>query len=95
MQLSVQELSETVVLYKDRLEVTLSKSIIDRLGLKKTVCVSYPIKLRSVGRRNKIILSEASQNTPNQELLLCVEKSWKKYQTLSKGKLRSVQELAK
>ena len=31
MQLSVRELTETVVLYKDRLEVTLSKSIAETL----------------------------------------------------------------
>ena len=41
LQLSIRELTETVVLFRDRLEVTLSKSIADRLGLKKTVCVSY------------------------------------------------------
>ena len=92
---SLRELTETVVLFKDRLEVTLPKSIVDRLGLKKTVCVSYPIKPRSVGKRNKIILSEATLTTPNQELILCVAKSWKWYQALSKGKVRSVQELAK
>ena len=84
-----------MVLFKDRLEVTLSKFIADRLGLKKTACVSYPIKPHSVGKRNKIILSEAPLNTPNQELILCVAKSWKWYQALSKGKVRSVQELAK
>ena len=94
-QLSIRELTETVVLFKGRLEVTLSKSIVDRLGLKKTVCVSYPIKPRSVGKRNKIILSEASQNTPNEELILCVAKSWKWYQALSKGKVRSAKKLAK
>ena len=94
LHLSLRELTETVVLFKDRLEVTLSKSIVDRLGLKKTVCVSYPIKPRSVGKRNKIILSEAPLNTPNQNLILCVAKSWKWYQALSKGKVRSVQELA-
>ena len=84
-----------MVLFKDCLEVTLSKFIVDRLGLKKTVCVSYPIKPRSVGKRNKMILSEAPLNTPNPELILCVAKSWKWYQALSKGKVRSVQELAK
>ena len=42
-----------------------------------------------------MILIETSQNTPNQELILCVAKSWKWYQGLSKGKVRSVQELAK
>ena len=95
LHLSLRELTETVVLFRDRLEVTLSKSIADRLDLKKTVCVSYPIKPRSVGKRNKIILSEAPLNTPKQELILCVAKSWKWYQALSKGKVRSVQELAK
>ena len=58
MQLSVRELTETVVLYKDRLEVTLSKSIVERLELKKPACSSYPIKQRSVGKRNKVILSD-------------------------------------
>ena len=77
LQLSIRELTETVVLFKDRLEVTLSKSITDRSGLKKTVCVSYPIKPHSVGKRNKIILSEAPLNTLNQELILCVAKSCK------------------
>ena len=38
-------------------------------------------------------MSEGSQNTPNQELILCVAKSWKWYQALSKGKVRYVQEL--
>ena len=95
LHLSLRELTETVVLFNDRLEVTLSKSIADRLGLNKTVCVSHSIKPRSVGKRNKIILSEASQNTPNQELILCVAKSWKWYKALSKGKVGSVQELAK
>ena len=80
--------------FKDRLEVALSKSIADCLGLKKTVCVSYPIKPRSVGKRNKVILGDFPQNTPNLELILCVAKSWKWYQALSKGKVRSVQELA-
>ena len=95
LHLSLRELTETVVLFKDRLAVTLPKSIVDRLGLKKTVCVSYPIKPRSVGKRNKMILSEATLTTPNQELILCVAKSWKWYQALSKGKVGSVQELAK
>ncbi|MGC6526482.1 MAG: recombinase family protein, partial [Paracoccaceae bacterium] len=95
MQLSIRELTETVVLYKDRLEVTLSRSISEILALTESASSSYPIKPRSVGKRNKIILSEASQNTPNQELILCVAKSWKWYQALSKGKVRSVQELAK
>ena len=94
LRLSIRERTETVVLSKDRLEVTLSKSIVDRLGLNKTVYVSHPSKPRSVGKRNKIILNEASQNTPNKELILCVETSWKWYQALSKGKVRSVQELA-
>ena len=84
-----------MVLFKDRIEVTLSETIVDLLGLKKTVCVSYPIKPRSVGKRNKMILREAPLNTPNPELILCVAKSWKWYQALSKGKVRSVQELAK
>ena len=57
-------------------------------------CSSYPIKPRSVGKRNKVILSDVPQNTPNQELILCVAKSWKWYHGLSKGKVRSVQELA-
>ena len=94
LRLSIRERTETVVLSKDRLEVTLSKSIVDRLGLNKTVYVSHPSKPRSVGKRNKIILSEAPLTTPNQELILCVAKSWKWYQALSKGKVRSVQELA-
>ena len=94
LQLSIRELTETVVLCKDHLEVTLSKSLVDRLGLNKTVCVSHPIKPRSVGKRNKIILNNTPQNTSNQELILCVAKSWKWYQTLSKGNVRSVQELA-
>ena len=83
LHLSLRELTETVVLFRDRLEVTLSKSIADRLDLKKTVCVSYPIKTRSVGKRNKTILSEAPLNTPNQELILCVAKSWKWYHARS------------
>ena len=94
LQLSLRELTETVVLYKDRLVVTLSQSIAERLGLTKPACCSYPIKPRSVGKRNKVILSNVPQNTPNQELILCVAKSWKWYQALSKGKVRSVQELA-
>ena len=94
MRLSVRELIGTVVLYKDRLEVTLSKSIAERLELTEPACSSYPIKPRSVGKRNKVILSDIPHNTPNQELILCVAKSWKWYQSLSKGKVRSVQELA-
>ena len=35
LQLYIRELTEAVVLFKDRLEVTLSKFIADRLGLKK------------------------------------------------------------
>ena len=94
MQLSIRELTETVVLYEDRLKVTLSKSIVERVELKEPAYSSYPIKPRSVGKRNKIILSDFPQNTPNLELILCVAKSWKWYQALSKGKLGSVQELA-
>lgn len=37
LQLSIRELTEAVVLFKDRLEVTLSKSIADRLGRKASV----------------------------------------------------------
>ena len=94
MQLSVRELTETVVLYKDRLEVTLSDDMTQRLKLSATVRCSYPIEPRSVGKRNKVILSDIPQNTPNLELILCVAKSWKWYQALSKGKIRSLQELA-
>ena len=94
MRLSVRQLTGTVVLYKDRLEVTLSQSIVERLELTEPPCFSYPIKPRSVGKRNKVILGDVPQNTPNQELILCVAKSWKWYQALSKGKVRSVQELA-
>ena len=94
IQLSVRELTETVVLYKGRLEVTLSRSISERLELTEPACSSYPIKPRSVGKRNKVILSNVPQNSLNQELILCVAKSWKWYQALSKGKVRSVQELA-
>jgi hypothetical protein len=94
LQLSVRELTETVLLFGDRLEVTLSKSIAERLKLTEPASSSYPIKPRSVGKRNKVILSNVPQNTPNQELILCVAKSWKWYQALSKGKVRSVQELA-
>ena len=83
-----------MVLYKDRLEVTLSQSIAERLKLTEPACSSYPIKPRSVGKRNKVILGDVPQNTPNQELILCVAKSWKWYQALSKEKVRSVQELA-
>ena len=83
-----------MVLYKDRLEVTLSQSIAERLKLTEPACSSYPIKPRSVGKRNNVILSNVPQNTLNQELILCVAKSWKWYQALSKGKVRSVQELA-
>ena len=74
--------------------MTLSKSIVERLELKEPTYSSYPIKPRSVGKRNKVILSDFPQNTPNLELILCVAKSWKWYQALSKGKLGSVQELA-
>ena len=82
------------VLYKDRLEVTLSRSISKRLELTEPACSSYTIKPRSVGKRNKVILSNVPQNTPSQELILCVAKSWKWYQALSKGKVRAIQELA-
>jgi predicted HTH transcriptional regulator len=81
-------------LHKDRLEVTLSKSVAERLELTEPAFSFYPIKRRSVRKRNKVILSDTLQNTPNQELILCVAKSWKWYQALSKGKVRSVQELA-
>jgi hypothetical protein len=86
--------TETVVFYKDRPEVTLSQSIAGSLELMEPACSSYPIKPRNVGKRNKVILSDIPQNTPNLELVLCVAKSWKWYQPLSKGKVRSVQELA-
>ena len=94
MQLSIRELTETVVLYEDRLKVTLSKSTVERLELKEPAYYSYPIEPRRVGKRNKVILSDFPQNTPNLELILCVAKSWKWYQALSKGKVGSVQELA-
>jgi hypothetical protein len=72
----------------------MSRSISERLELTEPAPSSYPIKPRSVGKRNKVILSDIPQNTPNLELILCVAKSWKWYQALSKGKVRSVQELA-
>ena len=56
---------------------------------------SYPIEPRSVGKRNKIILSDALQQHPNQELILCIARSWKWYQDLIKGKVESLQELTK
>ena len=95
MKLSIRELTETVVLYKDRLEVTLSKDITERLKLRVSTSSSYPIEPRSVGKRHKIILSDALQHTPNQELILCVARSWKWYQDLTKGRVKSLQELAK
>jgi len=95
MRLSVRELTGTVVLYKDRLEVTLSDNITQRLKLSTPVHCSYPIEPRSVGKRNKIILSDALQQHPNQELVLCIARSWKWYQDLTKGKVKSLQELAK
>ena len=95
MKLSIRELTETVVFYKDRLEVTLSKDITERLKLRESASCSYPIEPRSVGKRNKIILSDALQHTPNQELILCVVRSWKWYQDLTEGRVRSLQELAK
>ena len=95
MRLSVSELTGTVVLYKDRLEVTLSDNITQRLKLRKPVLCSYPIEPRSVGKRNKIILSDALQQHPNQELILCIARSWKWYQDLTKGKVKSLQELSK
>jgi hypothetical protein len=95
MRLSIRELTEAVVLYKDRLEVTLSKDITERLRLREPACCTYPIEPRSVGKRNKIILSDALQHAPNQELILCVARSWKWYQALTKGRVKSVQELAK
>ena len=76
------------------LEVSLSDDMTQRLKLSATVRCSYPIEPRSVGKRNKIILSDALQLHPNQELILCIARSWKWYQALSKGKVRSVQELA-
>ena len=95
MRLSIRELAETVVLYNDRLEVTLSKDITERLKLSGPSCCAYPINPRSVGKRHKIILSDALQHTPNQELILCVARSWKWYQDLTKGRVKSLQELAK
>ena len=83
------------MLYKDRLEVTLSDNITQRLKLNTPVRCSYPIEPRSVGKRNKIILSDALQQHPNQELILCIARSWKWYQDLTKGKVKSLQELAK
>lgn len=95
MKLSLRELTGTVVLYKDRLEVTLSDDITQRLNLLEPVRCSYPIEPRSVGKRNKIILNDALQLHPNQELILCVARSWKWYQDLTKGRVKSLQELAK
>ena len=95
MRLSIRKLTETVVLYKDRLEVTLSKDITERLKLNGPACCAYPIEPRSVGKRHKIILSDALQHTPNQELILCVARSWKWYWDLTKGRVKSLQELAK
>ena len=53
LQLSVRERMETVVLYKDRLEVTLSKSIAERLALTEPACSSYPIKPRGLGKKKQ------------------------------------------
>jgi len=63
--------------------------------LREPAYCTYPIEPRSVGKRNKIILSDALQHTPNQELILCVARSWKWYQDLTKGRVKSLQELAK
>ena len=82
------------VLLVGLLEVSLSDDMTQRLKLSATVRSSYPIEPRSVGKRNKIILSDALQLHPNQELILCIARSWKWYQALSKGKVRSVQELS-
>ena len=54
MQMSLRELTETVVLYEDRLEVKLSKSIVDRLKLEEPASASYPIKQRSVGKKRQV-----------------------------------------
>ena len=53
LQLSVRERMKTVVLYKDRLEVTLSKSIAERLALTEPACSSYPIKSRGLGKKKQ------------------------------------------
>ena len=69
--------------------------VTQRLKLSTPVRCSYPIEPRSVGKRNKIILSDALQQHPNQELILCIARSWKCYQDLTKGIVKSLQELAK
>ena len=74
---------------------TFSKDITERLKLNDPACCAYPIEPPSVGKRHKIILRDALQHTPNQELILCVARSWKWYQDLTKGGVRSLQELAK
>ena len=84
-----------MVLHKDRLEGTLSKDVTERLKLRVSTSSSYAIEPRSVGKRYKIILSDAFQHTPNQELILGVARSWKWYRDLTKGRVRAVQELAK
>jgi hypothetical protein len=76
-RVSIRELTEAVVLYKSRLEVTLSREISERLQLNEPASCSYPIEPRSVGKRNKFILSDAPQHNPNHELILCVARSWK------------------
>ena len=83
------------VLLVGLLEVSLSDDMTQRLKLSATVRCSYPIEPRSVGKRNKIILSDALQLHPNQELILCVARSWKWYQGLTKGRVKSLQELSK
>ena len=92
--LPLHELIGTVILYRDRLDVTLAEVCTAKLGLSKQPSYSQPIAPRSVGKRNQLILTSDPQPRPNKELILAVAAAWDWYRKLTKGQVSSLGELA-
>ena len=92
--LPLNELIGTVILCRDRLDVTLAEVCTAKLGLSKQPSYSQPIAPRSVGKRNRLILTSDPQSRPNKELILAVAAAWDWYRKLTKGQVPSLGELA-
>ena len=92
--LPLHELIGTVILHRDRLDVTLAEVCTAKLGLSKQPSYSQPIAPRSVGKRNRLILTSDPQPRPNKELILAVAAAWDWYRKLTKGQVSSLGELA-
>ena len=92
--LPLHDLTGTVVLYCDKLDVTLAEVSSAKLGLSKPPSYSQPIAPRSVGKRNRLILTSDQQPRPNTELILAVAAAWEWYKKLTKRQVPSLGELA-